>query len=220
MYADRYAQPQGVNYGSLSIAIGINVALLSAFVFMSPAVKEVVVRGPLETWNVPVDPPPPVEIPPETKALPQQKTVTTPERIETVTPIVSGTDPVFPTRYDPPPSGPSTGTGTGPVTIVEPPVVPPVFVDAQVDPRYVRELQPEYPAGERRAENEGRVVIKVLIGVDGRVKQAVRVSATSDAFWRATEERAFARWRFRPATRDGVAVEGWRTMTLRFELDS
>jgi len=218
MYADRYARPEGVKFGSLSIAIGVNVALMSAFVFMSPAVKEIIAKGPLETWNVPIDPPPPVEVPPETKALPQHKTVATPERIETVKPIVTGSDPVFPIAYDPPPPGPLTGIGGGPVTIVDPPVATPVLVEARVDPRYAADLQPAYPAGERRAENEGRVVIKVLIGTDGRVKQAVRVSATSDAFWRATEERAFAKWRFRPATRDGVPVEGWRTMTLRFEL--
>ncbi len=59
----------------------------------------------------------------------------------------------------------------------------------------------------------------MLIGTDGRVKRAERVSAASDAFWAATERRALDKWRFRPATRDGVPVEAWRTMTVRFELE-
>lgn len=58
----------------------------------------------------------------------------------------------------------------------------------------------------------------MLIGTDGRVKQVERVSAASEAFWQATERQALSRWRFRPALRDGVAVESWRTMTVRFEM--
>ena len=60
--------------------------------------------------------------------------------------------------------------------------------------------------------------VRVLIGADGRVKEIVRLSATSDAFWEATRRRALARWRFRPATEDGRPVESSMTLTVNFEL--
>jgi protein TonB len=51
------------------------------------------------------------------------------------------------------------------------------------------------------------------------VKEARRVAATSDAFWQVTLDRALAKWRFKPATRGGIPVEAWRTMSLTFVLE-
>ncbi len=61
--------------------------------------------------------------------------------------------------------------------------------------------------------------MRVLVGADGRVRQVERVSATSDAFFMATESQALRRWRFKPGTRDGVAQEAWRVMTVTFRLE-
>jgi periplasmic protein TonB len=62
------------------------------------------------------------------------------------------------------------------------------------------------------------VTLRVLVGVDGRVVRAEQVTATSEEFWRVTLQHALARWRFKPATRDGIPYEAWRTMTVRFTL--
>ena len=62
------------------------------------------------------------------------------------------------------------------------------------------------------------VKIRVLIGVDGRVKAAESVSATSDAFFEATRRQALSKWRFKPATRGGIPQESWKTMSVRFEI--
>src|SRR3546814_1786436 len=119
------------------------------------------------------------------------------------------------TRPDPGPLvidiGPSTGTLTGTgidsVALDPPPPPLPPLIAAQADPRYAAALQPAYPSAERRANREGNVVIKVLIGTDGRVKRVERVSATSDAFFEATRRQALGHWRFKPATRGGVPPE-------------
>ena len=50
------------------------------------------------------------------------------------------------------------------------------------------------------------------------MKDVEQVSATSDAFLQATLDQARRKWRFKPATRDGVPVEGWRVMSLTFVL--
>ena len=217
MYADHYARPEGIKPGSLTIAIAINGAIIGALLFSAPVVTRINDR-PLTIKSIFLDPPPPLETPePEAKPQPHRKTVPTAAKPD-VTPRIADADesPYVIPSVD---LTGTTGLGSGPIEIVVPPPPLPVLTGATVDPRYAAQFQPEYPAGERRAERFGKVVIRVLIGTDGRVKRAERVSAASDAFWAATERRALDKWRFRPATRDGVPVEAWRTMTVRFELE-
>ena len=90
--------------------------------------------------------------------------------------------------------------------------------EAQLDPRYARDLQPPYPAPELRAERDGVVRIRLTIAANGRVTAVERLSATSDAFWRATQQQALNRWRFRPATLDGRPVQGVKVMTVNFRI--
>jgi len=99
------------------------------------------------------------------------------------------------------------------------PVRDPVRTAAQFDPRFMGALRPPYPASEERAEREGQVTVRVTIGTDGRVKAVERVSATNDAFWRATQRQALSRWRFKPATLDGRPVESSKVVSIAFRLD-
>jgi periplasmic protein TonB len=70
-----------------------------------------------------------------------------------------------------------------------------------------------------RLEIEGSVTVRVLIGTDGRVRQVQVVRATDPEFAKATERQALRAWRFKPATRDGVPVEDWQTLTVRFDIN-
>ena len=63
-----------------------------------------------------------------------------------------------------------------------------------------------------------RVTVRVTINAEGRVTDIARVSATDESFWLATQRHALRKWRFRPATRDGVPVETTKTMIVRFTL--
>jgi protein TonB len=63
------------------------------------------------------------------------------------------------------------------------------------------------------------VVVRELVGTDGRVKQVQKVSAASDDFFAVTERRALDKWRFKPGTRDGVPIEAWQTVSLSFVLN-
>ena len=219
MYADRYARAGGIQPGSLAIALGLNAAVIAALVLSSPAVREKLRDPVLMTKNIPLDdPPPPI---PEAKPQPHQKVVPQHRQpVETVDRIVKtdvGDGPIVPPGPPPIPNAPTgldgIGAGAGPIA---PPL--PILVAAAIDPRFADAFQPDYPASERRIEREGIVKIRVLIGADGRVKQAQQVAATSDAFWRAAEQQALRKWHFKPATRDGVPEESWRTMTLTFVL--
>lgn len=217
MYADRYDRSTAVKPGSLATAVAINGALIAAVMFAAPDIMPQKPPGTLLTENIPIPPLPPIEPQPAEKATTVPKRPVQVERkIEIEQPPVDvGTGPGWLT----PPGTEDTGSGAGTVVIDPPtPPSPPVLIEPSLDRRFAGAFQPEYPAAERRLEREGSVVVRALIGVDGRVKEIERVSATSDDFFNATRRTALARWRFRPGTRGGVPIESWKTMRVTFRL--
>ncbi|WP_174291705.1 energy transducer TonB [Sphingomonas bacterium] len=216
MYADRHARPFGrsstIEPRSLGIAVAINGSLVAALLLAQPSFKIVDHVRSLRTYAVPIQPPPPLPKEPAQHPLKSQSHPLTAPRPQVDTHISTA-----PVQIDQPQPAPSSSVEVGPVIVPYVAPNPPLtLVPAEIDPAHRGDLQPTYPAGELRAEHEGVVTVRVLIGADGRVHQVEQVAATSDAFFRATQERALARWRFRPATRGGVPVEAWRTMTIRF----
>ncbi len=112
-----------------------------------------------------------------------------------------------------PPLGPEIES-LPPTMPLLPPV--PVLISAKRDAHFAADFQPAYPPGMIREEVEGSVTVRVLIGTDGRVKAVETVASDHQAFFEATRTQAFKRWRFKPATKDGVAVESWQQLTVRF----
>jgi periplasmic protein TonB len=221
MHAEGY-RTRGVNPGSLTLSVGIVGGLLTVAMLSNTVIERIKAEKILTATNIALPkPPPPDDPPPPT----QQRTrpvetppIAAPERIVETQPTTDD----FRVAVDPGPIVPlGTGEGLGGTgTVIDPPKPPPpVLTGAEVDPRYARDFQPVYPASERRAGNEGTVIVRVLIGVDGRVRDVQRVAAANDEFWAVTERQARGRWRFRPATRDGIPYETWRTMTVRFVLE-
>ncbi|HEX7852832.1 MAG TPA: TonB family protein [Sphingobium sp.] len=115
------------------------------------------------------------------------------------------------------PSGNGTGTLPDILKPADPPTAP-VMVQAKPDARFAGAFQPPYPAAMLRMQIEGKVTVRVTIGADGRVTDVALVSAIDPAFFEATKRQALSRWRFLPATRDGVPVPSERVMTVRFNL--
>lgn len=218
MYADRNTRSDGLKPGSLAIAVAINGGVLAA-VLLAPAVGvHLKPHKPFELINV--DPPvPPEPIPqpkPQKPPLAEARPVTPTRRVEIITPPPATNVDISPfVGALPGPDSGGIGGGTG-VTI-DPPAVPPVIIDPEIDPRFRSAFQPQYPPVEQRAGRSGLVTVRVLIGTNGRVRAIEPVTATSDDFFAATRQAALARWRFRPATRDGVPIERWRVMRVTFQ---
>ncbi len=225
MYADRSNRRFHVNPTSLVVAIAINGGVMAALFLAAPEWVPGYVEPPaLTTRNIPL-PPEPIPIEPE----PLPPTDTTPLLQSAPAPLPR---PDVPIRFaDVPPTGrvidfgpmlpPKSpigpgGTGTGSL-VVETPA--PIMVGVSPDPRFADRFQPAYPSSELREGRDGQVVVRVLVGADGRVKAIERVSATSDAFFSATRRQALSQWRFRPATRDGAATESWYRMSVTFVLN-
>lgn len=216
MYADRYA-PRRLNRGSLGMSVGIVGGLVAAAMLSPTVISHLPDDTPLKTYWVKPTPPPPPEPLPKPEPQARTKPTTTVEKPLVTTPVAPDKPYVAPPEqpFTGPP-GANDGAGTG-VAIVPP--KPPVMTGTEIDPRYARDFQPLYPPAEQRAGRDGIVTLKVLVGIDGRVARAEQVLATSDEFWRVTLKQALGRWRFKPATRDGVPFEQWRTMTVRFNLE-
>ncbi len=214
MYANQFAPNRGFKPGSMTLALCFTVLPIAGLIVSTHANRIIAIFDPpIEVRNIPLPKDPPPDPKPQPKADPiDQKIYAPPIKapVDTDNKVIA--TPTFP---DPPPIRPGTGTEL----LKPPPSIPkPVIVGASYDTRYANALQPPYPASEVRAGNTGRVVIKVLIGTDGRVKQVERVSSASDAFYAAAERQALTKWRFKPATSDGIPIEQWKTMALRFEL--
>jgi protein TonB len=215
MYADQRYVPRTPRSISLGGSFAVSGLLIAGLISFVPNIIPRPLDGPIETYPVPIDePPPPIPLEkPKTDTQPLQPlpyvpptTIADPDR-----PVIESTKTL---PVEPPPT---TLEKPGPTVIDEPVALPPL-IGAQQDARFARDYQPEYPAQELRAQRDGKVSVRVLIGADGRVRAVEQVSATSAAFFEATRRQALSRWRFKPATRGGVPQESWKTMSVRFEL--
>lgn len=201
---------------SLGAAFAIQGVLIAGLISMAPKIV------PLDATVFTTIRPTITDTPPPPLQQEKPKTERPVARVEAVTTPVAKPDVVFtlpPAPLTPLPAGPVAELGAGVAAVPDVPKPLPVLRDASVDPRFAGMFQPDYPGQLKRAEIEGKAVVRVLIGTDGRVKAVEKVSADDPAFFRATEERARKSWRFKPATRDGVPVESWRTMTVRFQME-
>jgi periplasmic protein TonB len=219
MYADRRTGST-LHPGSMGMALAMTGTLMAGVMLASPDLVPRVIDPGIKIIDIQMPDPPP----PDPRPRPAERRV----QIDSpMPPLPLPPRPDQPIVIDPPlpplpplPLGDGAGGGPGAGTgIVEPakPLSPPL-IGPSIDQRHAADFQPGYPPEERRAGREGRVVVRVLVGVDGRVQAVEQVSATSPAFLRAIEERALAKWRFRPARRGDVPVEAWYTVSLRFEL--
>jgi TonB family protein len=84
------------------------------------------------------------------------------------------------------------------------------FVPAQA----IRKVQPEYPPAARSSNGTGSVLILVTIDAEGSVI-ATKVIEGPEVFRRVAEDAA-RKWKFRPATRDGQAIESEQIIQFRF----
>ncbi|HWH22423.1 MAG TPA: TonB family protein [Allosphingosinicella sp.] len=212
----------------LTLVILLHASAITALALSKMEVPGMKIFKPLVVKDV-VEPPEPEPIPPE--PVKDQKPVPRDTQIDYVKPVV-------PTRPQGPvvlhePKNDVVAFDPGPIGKADEParevvVIPPPPPKAEPKPEPVRvkaklrsgDLQPPYPPGEEQMGREGSVTVRLTIGADGRVKAVEKVSATSDAFFHATERHALRAWRFSPETVDGKPVESRTVMTVKFELNA
>jgi len=193
-----------------AVHVALGAALLSLGVIKLPAPPPQAIR----IRNVPL-PPEPVDAP-QPKIIDQTIDIPMSVPVVDIMPDLPPPPPVVTTTEVRPPVG-TAGRGDG-IAPGKPPSEP-QFVTARLDPRYAARFQPPYPPASKRQDEEGVVVVRVRVGPDGHVLAAeLKASSGHRRLDEAAVEHARRAWRFVPATRDGVAVESWREIPVRFEL--
>lgn len=118
-----------------------------------------------------------------------------------------------------PPAPPITApVATAPAAPPAPPA-PPRIVLPSSDAEYLANPRPAYPPLSKRLGEQGKVVVRVLIGTDGSAQKAeIRTSSGFDRL----DQAALAtvqRWRYLPGKRDGVPEAMWFNVPINFVLE-
>ena len=82
----------------------------------------------------------------------------------------------------------------------------------------VEQEYPKYPAEAQKKRLEDTVIIRYIIGTNGRVKDVQILDHAKDKMFDDATVEAISRWRFRPLIRDGKAVEVVHELAVNFEL--
>lgn len=216
----RFSSRRSISPGALGAAIAVHVGVAAIVIALPPELIPVERITRLIVTNVPMPPVPrPVEKPrtepkviathATSKPLDQRPTVID-SVLDSEGPRIGGET----TSVDPPPPNiPYFET-------VPPPARQPVLTSASADPRYADAFQPAYPPAKLRLGEEGSCTVRVTIDVRGRVTSASAVRSSDPAFCAPTERQALSKWRFRPATRDGVAIATEKELTVQFRMQN
>ena len=84
-------------------------------------------------------------------------------------------------------------------------------------PHAIRAPDPDYPDSARRAKIQGTVVVRCVVGSDGRVQDA-RIETSLSKDLDASALTAVRQWQFDPATKDGKPVTVWVKVEVSFHL--
>ncbi len=89
---------------------------------------------------------------------------------------------------------------------VAPPTTPPKPA-VITKPVPIKQVTPKYPESAKAIGASGRVVVRVVVGIDGKVKAATIISSFGNPACEEAALSAARQWEFKPATRDGEPFE-------------
>lgn len=84
----------------------------------------------------------------------------------------------------------------------------------------VSQVYPVYPEDARLRHWEDSLVVRYIIGTDGRIKDVQVISHAERKVFEDTAVKAIRNWRFRPLIKDGQATEVVHELTVNFRLEA
>jgi protein TonB len=95
-----------------------------------------------------------------------------------------------------------------------PPVIPPRF-----NADYLQNPAPAYPPLARRMKEQGRVLIRVLVSVDGLPERVELKTSSGSPRLDHSALETIRNWKFVPARQGGEKVAAWVVVPIAFLLD-
>ena len=163
----------------------------------------------------PTPPPPAPQPTPKPQPVVRQtpRPQPTPLPVAVADPAPSDHAPIVPAPVPPAPAEPSPA----PAKQVEPAVPAVQLPSSTAD--YLNNPAPAYPPLSRRLGEQGRVVVRVLIGTDGTASQAeIRSSSGFERLDQAALQTVL-KWRYVPGKRAGVPEAMWFNVPINFVLE-
>lgn len=204
-----------------SIALGV-VVLHVAFIWALQSgllMRAVEIIVPAEVLTQFIEPPAPkVEPVPPKPPVPVKKPV-----VKTPVPPPMPLAVADPTPAPNAPVGVTTPTPPAPPAPPAPapaaPPAPPAIQMPSSDASYLQNPKPPYPPISRRLNEQGKSIIRVLIGIDGSPQKAE--IAKSSGFDRLDQAAVATvmRWRYVPGKRNGVPEEMWFNVPINWVLE-
>lgn len=197
--------------GAIATA-GLHAAVLAALLTYEPIRATVGAAVPIMVdWIAAPSEPAPSQ--PARPQRVQKKPVKVPERA----PVLSAQPlpapvplPEHATVPEPPAPPPGAAAEPAPAAIA---VTPPVF-----NADYLDNPPPAYPALSRRAGEQGRVVLRVLVNSGGRADEVEVRSSSGYARLDDTARETVKHWKFVPAKRGAEPVADWVLIPISFRL--
>ncbi|MDR1994089.1 TonB family protein [Azonexus sp.] len=100
------------------------------------------------------------------------------------------------------------------------PAAGPVLIAARYNAAYLNNPEPKYPPLSRRFGEEGKVLLRVQVTIDGRASTVELEKSSNYTRLDEAARQAVASWRFVPARRGDEAVEASVIVPIVFRLDS
>ena len=201
--------------GLLRSAVEVIVPAQVLSEFIEPPAPKVVPPPP------PPAPPPPVPVVTQTAPTPPVAPPA-PQPVAIADPTPAPNAPVgITTPQSPPPPVAATVVATpAPAPAAAPaPPAPPKIELPSTNADYLQNPKPPYPAMSKRLNEQGKVLVRVLVGIDGKA-QEVKLQQGS-GFDRLDQSalQSIATWRFVPGKRGGIPEAMWHVVPITFVLE-
>lgn len=228
---DRFAPAGGLSRNTVIVSSVVLFHVAAIWALQSGLVRkaaEVIV--PAELLSEFINPPAPKVAPPPPKPAPTPPAPKTAPKVQAPRPAPAP----MPLAINDPTPAPNAPTGVTTPQPPAPPITEPVAAAPAAPPAppappkielpssdaaYLNNPKPSYPAISKRMGEQGKVVLRVLIGTDG-TPQKVEVNKSSgyERLDRQAQE-AVMRWRFVPGKRNGVPETMWNLVPVNFVLE-
>lgn len=194
--------------GLLTLVVGLHAAAVLG-VLAAKAIEPQVAELPLIVDLLPA---PQIAEKPKSVPLPVARAAQPQPQPKTSTPILETTSVPAPSEAAPLVS-PATAQPNPPEAAA------PTSTPARFDADYLRNPPPPYPALSRRAGEEGKVILRVLVTPQGTADSVEIRTSSGSTRLDESAVKTVRHWKFIPAKRGDIAIQSWVQVPIIFKLE-